>query len=69
MQITAAVKRADSEEFQLGSIEIDVLRDNEVLVRIAGVGRCHGGLMLMRFRLSEAEHTRIRRELDNRAEL
>ena len=37
MKITAAVKRPDTETFGLEEVELDAPRDDEVLVKIAGV--------------------------------
>ncbi|MEM7015721.1 MAG: NAD(P)-dependent alcohol dehydrogenase [Pseudomonadota bacterium] len=41
MKITAAVKYKDKDTFDLEEIAIDAPRDDEILVRIAGVGLCH----------------------------
>ena len=41
MKITAAVKRSGDAPFAIESLEIDAPRDDEVLVKIAGVGICH----------------------------
>ena len=44
MQITAAVVRERSSRFLLETLDIDGPRDDEVLVRIVGVGICHTDL-------------------------
>ncbi|GAB3378076.1 NAD(P)-dependent alcohol dehydrogenase [Spongiibacter taiwanensis] len=41
MQITAAVTREAGADFKIEQLEIEDPRDNEVLVRIVGVGVCH----------------------------
>lgn len=41
MRITAALSPAPNQPFQLVELELDEPQDNEVLVRIAGVGLCH----------------------------
>ena len=45
MQISAAVTRSANAPFTLEQIEIDAPRDDEVLVRIVGVGLCHTDLV------------------------
>lgn len=45
MKITAAVTRSTSTGFSLESLELDEPRDDEVLVRIVGVGICHTDLV------------------------
>jgi len=45
MQINAAVIREKSGLFQLESLTLDEPRENEILVRIAGVGICHTDLV------------------------
>ena len=41
MKITAAVTRESGADFVIEEIELEDPRDNEVLVRIVGVGVCH----------------------------
>jgi aryl-alcohol dehydrogenase len=45
MKITAAVARAANADFTIEPVELDDPRDDEVLVRIAGVGICHTDLI------------------------
>lgn len=45
MKIRAAVVKEQSGPFLLEELETDVLRDNEILVRIAGAGICHTDLI------------------------
>ena len=45
MQITAAVARAPGADFTLETVELDALRPDEILVRIAAVGVCHTDLV------------------------
>lgn len=44
MKITAAVARAAHADFTIEELELDAPRENEVLVRIVGVGICHSDL-------------------------
>lgn len=44
MKIAAAVARRQSESFSIETLEIDDPRDDEILVRISGVGVCHTDL-------------------------
>src|SRR5262245_31404181 len=46
MQIRAAVATAKSEPFAIEALEIDDPRDDEVLVRMVGVGICHTDLIV-----------------------
>jgi hypothetical protein len=41
MEVTAAAARQPCAAFTLESLELEVPRSNEVIVEIAGVGRCH----------------------------
>lgn len=45
MQITAAVTRSTTNSFSIENLELDGPRDDEVLVRIVGVGICHTDLV------------------------
>jgi aryl-alcohol dehydrogenase len=45
MQITAAVARPGRTDFTLETLELDAPREDEILVRIAGVGLCHTDLV------------------------
>jgi len=45
MKIAAALVLAPGQPFEMGEIELDAPRPNEVLVRIAGVGLCHTDLV------------------------
>ena len=45
MQITAAVTRTAAGPFHIERLEVDVPREDEVLVRILGVGLCHTDLV------------------------
>ena len=45
MKATAAVCRAQGEEFRIEEIDLGELRDNEVLVRNVGAGVCHTDLI------------------------
>lgn len=45
MEILAAVSREAGKPFSLETLQLDVPRDDEVLVRIAGVGLCHTDLV------------------------
>lgn len=45
MKATAAVARAGQDGFQIEPVDLDVPRDDEILVRIAGVGLCHTDLV------------------------
>jgi aryl-alcohol dehydrogenase len=44
MKITAAIAREPDQDFELGEIELDEPREDEILVRIHGVGICHSDL-------------------------
>lgn len=44
MDVTAAVANKPNEEFQLEKLTLDEPRDNEILVKIRGVGICHTDL-------------------------
>jgi aryl-alcohol dehydrogenase len=46
MKITAAVARAADAPFSLETVELDAPRDDEICVRIVGVGLCHTDLAL-----------------------
>ncbi|MEM6831995.1 MAG: NAD(P)-dependent alcohol dehydrogenase [Pseudomonadota bacterium] len=46
LEMTAAVVREKGGEFQLESVSLEDPRDNEVLVKIAGVGMCHTDLVV-----------------------
>ena len=41
MQVTAAVAVGAGQPFEIKTLELDDPRDDEVLVRIVGVGVCH----------------------------
>jgi aryl-alcohol dehydrogenase len=45
MKITAAVARAPETDFSIETIEIDDPREDEILVRVVGVGLCHTDLV------------------------
>lgn len=45
MQVQAAVIRETNGDFQVEALELDEPRDDEVLVKIAGVGICHTDLI------------------------
>jgi aryl-alcohol dehydrogenase len=45
VDITAAVKRAGADGFQIERLAIEAPREDEILVRIAGVGLCHTDLV------------------------
>ena len=45
MKIKAAVKRPDSEAFDLEDVTLDAPRADEIMVKIAGVGICHTDLV------------------------
>ena len=45
MEILAAVSRAPKQPFSIETLRLDELRDDEVRVRIAGVGLCHTDLV------------------------
>jgi aryl-alcohol dehydrogenase len=45
MKIRAAVVKEQSGPFLLEELETDTLRDDEILVRIAGAGICHTDLI------------------------
>lgn len=45
MKISAAVAHSGESDFRLETIDIDAPRDDEILVRIAGVGVCHTDLL------------------------
>lgn len=45
MQITAAVARSAQQDFTIETVELEDPRDDEVLVRIVGVGICHTDLI------------------------
>lgn len=44
MQVTAAVSREAGADFSVEQLELEAPRDNEVLVRIVGVGVCHSDI-------------------------
>lgn len=44
MKITAAVARSPDQDFDIAEIDLDEPRDDEILVRIHGVGICHTDL-------------------------
>lgn len=46
MQIRAAVAAAKSEPFSIEMLELEDPRDDEVLVRMVGVGICHTDLVV-----------------------
>jgi hypothetical protein len=46
MQIRAAVAAAKSEPFSIEALELEEPRDDEVLVRMVGVGICHTDLVV-----------------------
>lgn len=46
MQITAAVVREKGQPFQVETVELDEPREDEVLVRLVGVGVCHTDLVV-----------------------
>jgi len=41
MQVTAAVARAGEPDFKIESVTLDAPREDEILVRVVGVGLCH----------------------------
>lgn len=45
MKITAAVARAPHADFSIESVELDEPREDEVLIRVVGVGICHTDLI------------------------
>lgn len=45
MKVTAAVKYKDRDGFVVQDVELEAPRDDEILVRIAGVGLCHTDLV------------------------
>lgn len=45
MRITAALARAPHQPFTIDEVELEAPRDDEILVRIAGVGLCHTDLI------------------------
>lgn len=45
MKITAALARSAGADFEIGEVELDEPRDDEIRVRIAAVGVCHTDLV------------------------
>jgi aryl-alcohol dehydrogenase len=50
MKVTAAVARAPEADFSIEELEIDEPREDEILVRVVGVGLCHTDLV---FKMSQ----------------
>src|SRR5688572_5401256 len=45
MQVTAAVARAADKDFSIETVVLDDPREDEILVRVVGVGLCHTDLV------------------------
>lgn len=45
MKVTAAVAKAPQSDFSIETVELEAPRDDEILVRIVGVGLCHTDLV------------------------